>query len=120
MKKQAVIFVLILIAIASLVYFRDSSRENKERTIKLKATFRMGGAVYKGYEMRGDTLVFKFEREGDFFTEAIETKEIVTEEQLSPKRVVMEVTTNGETMTYEAKLIDESEEMALYESSELK
>ncbi|USH00134.1 hypothetical protein K1720_01220 [Thermococcus argininiproducens] len=119
MRKPIVILILIFIAVAGLVYFQNSSRENKERIIKLKATFRMGGAIYKGYEMREDTLVFKFERKGDFFTQAIETKEVTTGEKLSPKRVIMEVTTNGETKTYEAKFIDESEEIALYEASEL-
>ncbi|NJE26521.1 hypothetical protein E3E22_07810 [Thermococcus sp. MV5] len=119
MRKPTVILILIFIAVAGLVYFHSSSGENKERIIKLKATFRMGGAIYTGYEMRGDTLVFKFERKGDFFTQAIETKEVTTEEKLSPKGVIMEVITNGETKTYEAKFIDESEEIALYEASEL-
>ena len=50
-RKPIVILILIFIAVAGLVYFQNSSRENRKRIIKLKATFRMGGAIYNGYEM---------------------------------------------------------------------
>jgi len=43
----------------------------------------MGGAVYKGYQLEGEALVFKFERTGDFFTQAIEIKEFITDEKSS-------------------------------------
>ena len=117
MKKVFAVLVVILLAVAGGIYALGSKESGKYVT--LKATFRMGGAVYEGYQLEGDTLVFKFERNGDFFTQAIETKEVTTEERLAPKKVVMEVNTNGEIKRYEAKLVKEEEGELIYEASEL-
>lgn len=117
MKKVFVVSVVILLAVAGGIYALGSKESDKY--ITLRVTFRMGGAVYKGYQLEGDTLVFKFERNGDFFTQAIETREFTTDEKLSPKKVVMEVNTNGEIRRYEAKLIKEEEDRLIYGASEL-
>ncbi|AEH24561.1 hypothetical protein [Pyrococcus yayanosii] len=90
----------------------------KNPVIRLRAIFRMGGVVYKGYEVRGDTLVFRFERSGDFFIQVIETKEVKTREKLSPAKVLMEVTTNGKRRIYEARLVEERGGELIYEVSE--
>ncbi|WP_238981942.1 hypothetical protein [Thermococcus sp. 2319x1] len=114
---KKVIGVAILLGLLVGVYVIGSQEEG--RYITLRATFKMGGAVYKGYELEGEVLVFKFERSGDFFTQAIETKEFTTGEKLSPKKVIMEVNTNGEVKRYEAKLIEEKGDVVIYEASEL-
>jgi len=117
MKKVFAVLAIVLLAVAGGIYALGS--KGSDKYITLRATFRMGGAVYKGYQIEGDTLVFKFERKGDFFTQAIETKEFTTNEKLAPKKVVMEVNTNGEIKRYEAKLIKEEEDRLIYEASEL-
>lgn len=116
-KLDMFLGVAVLVALFVGGYVLTSASDAKY--ITLRATFRMGGAVYRGYEMRGETLVFMFERTGDFFTQAIETKEFTTDEKLSTKKVIMEVTTNGETRTYEANPVEESEDREVYEASEL-
>lgn len=117
MKKVFAVLVVILLAVAGGIYALGSKESGKYVT--LRATFRMGGAVYKGYQLEEDTLVFKFERSGDFFTQAIETREFTTDEKLAPKKVVMEVNTNGEIKRYEAKLVKEEGDNLIYEASEL-
>lgn len=117
MKRVFAVLALILLAVAGGIYALGSTESDKY--ITLRATFRMGGAVYKGYQLEGDTLVFKFERNGDFFTQAMEVKEFTTDEKLSPKKVVMEVNTNGEIRRYEAKLVKEEEDRLIYGASEL-
>ncbi|MCD6373823.1 MAG: hypothetical protein J7L37_09860 [Thermococcus sp.] len=117
MKKVFAVLVVILPLVAGGIYALGSQESGKYVT--LKATFRMGGAVYNGYQLKGEALVFKFERNGDFFTQAIETKEFTTEERLASEKVIMEVNTNGEIKRYEAKLVKEEEGELIYEASEL-
>jgi len=116
-KKVFAVVVAILLGLAVGIYVLSSREDGK--CVTLNATFRMGGAVYKGYQLEGEALVFKFERTGDFFTQAIETKEFTTDEKLSPKKVIMEVNTNGQIKRYEAKLVKEKEDRFIYEASEL-
>lgn len=94
---------------------------NKEerKVIILKATFRMGGVIYEGYEMQGDTLVFKFKRTGDFFTQAIVEKEVKVEVDEFPAKVIMEVDTNGNVKRYKAELISGDDNEKIYKASEL-
>lgn len=89
-----------------------------ERVIKLRMTFRMGGAVYRGYELEGETMVFKFERVGDAFTQAIETRTFEEKIKGNPRRIVVEVSTNGRVRTYEARLVEEKGNERLYEAFE--
>ena len=117
MRKLFAVLAIILLAVAGGIYTLGSRESGKY--VILKATFRMGGAVYKGYQLEGDTLVFKFERKGDFFTQVIETKEFTTNEKLAPKKVVMEINTNGEVKRYDAKRVKEEEDRVIYEASEL-
>ncbi|WP_238565049.1 hypothetical protein [Thermococcus litoralis] len=114
---KKVIGAAILLVLAVGVYLLGSQEGG--RYITLRATFKMGGAVYRGYEVEEGVLVFKFERSGDFFTQAIETKEFTTREKLSPGKVIMEINTNGQIKRYEAKLIEEKGNVVIYEASEL-
>ncbi|HIH73283.1 hypothetical protein GBV73_01670 [Thermococcus sp. 101 C5] len=118
MKSLKAFFGILVLAIVFVGGYVISNA-NEEKYITLEATFRMGGAVYKGYEFEGNTLVFKFDRSGDFFTQAIETKEFTTDKKLSPEKVIMEINTNGKIKRYEAKLIEEGEDIAIYKASEL-
>jgi|GEM_PF-725202 hypothetical protein len=118
MKSLKAFFGILVLAIVFVGGYVISNA-NEEKYITLEATFRMGGAVYKGYEFEGNTLVFKFDRSGDFFTQAIETKEFTTREKLSPEKVIMEINTNGQIKRYEAKLIEEKGDVVIYEASEL-
>lgn len=86
-----------------------------ERVIKVKVTFRMGGAVYRGYELRGDTMVFKFERVGDVFTQAIETRTFEERIKGNPRRVLVEIRTGERVRTYEARLVRDEGNERLYE-----
>ncbi|ACS90753.1 MULTISPECIES: hypothetical protein [Thermococcus] len=117
MRKVFAALVVVLLGVAGGIYVLGLKETGSY--VALKATFRMGGAVYKEYQLEGDTLVFKFERNGDFFTQAIETKEFSTDEKFAPKKVIMEVNTNGQIKRYEAKLVKEEEDRLIYEVSEL-
>ena len=79
----------------------------------------MGGITYEGYEMQGNTLVFKFKRIGDFFTQAIMEKEVKAEVDEFPAKVIMEVDTNGNVKRYEAELIFDDSNEKIYKASEL-
>ncbi|NJE07895.1 hypothetical protein E3E31_05065 [Thermococcus sp. M39] len=79
----------------------------------------MGGVTYEGYEVQGDTLVFKFKRTGNFFTQAIVEKEAKAEVDEFLAKVIMEVDTNGNVKRYEAKLIFDDGNEKIYKASEL-
>lgn len=94
---------------------------NEEIYYSLRATFRMAGVGYKGYELRDGTLVFKFERKGDVFAQVIVSKEYTTSEKIpikDVKKVIMEITTNGTTKVYEAKFVGREGEKMIYEAIE--
>ncbi|AIF69688.1 hypothetical protein PAP_06455 [Palaeococcus pacificus DY20341] len=115
MKKLLAVISVLLIVGAVLAWNYVGDKE----VITLRATFRMGGVSYKGYEMRGDTLIFKFERKGDVFIQVITQKEVTERIKGSPSRVLMEVSTNGRAEVYEARLVEEDGERKIYEASEL-
>ena len=94
------------------------TREEK-KVIILKAIFRMGGVTYKGYEMQGNTLVFKFKRAGDFFTQAIVEKDVKAEVDEFPAKVIMEIDTNGNVKRYETELVFDDGNEKIYNASEL-
>jgi len=114
--RKALGVIVILIAVGTALVW---SRTGDSEVITLRATFRMGGVSYKGYEMRGDTLIFKFERKGDVFIQVITQKEVTERIKGSPSRVLMEVSTNGRAEVYEGRLVEEDGERKIYEASEL-
>lgn len=79
----------------------------------------MGGITYEGHEVQGDTLIFKFKRTGDFFTQTIVEKEVKAEVDEFPAKVIMEVDTNGNVKRYEAELIFDDGNEKIYKASEL-
>ncbi|WP_324736147.1 hypothetical protein VFC49_03200 [Thermococcus sp. SY098] len=116
MKKIVVIIVLLIVggAIATWSHIKE-----EKRVVVLQATFKMGGITYEGYEIQGDTLIFKFKRTGDVFTQAIVKKEVKVGIEDFPAKVVVEVNTNGNIKRYEAELIFDGDDERVYKASEL-
>ena len=115
---KGVLVVITMLIIAGLMT-AWTYNEAEKKVVVLKATFRMGGVTYEGYEMQGNTLVFKFRRTGDFFTQAIVEKEVKAEVDEFPAKVVMEVDTNGNVKRYNAELVSDDGNEKIYKASEL-
>lgn len=91
-----------------------------EKYVVLNATFKMGGIQYVGYKLEDNRLIFMFERRGDFFTQALESKEVRTNEKIKKNidNVLMEVNTNGNIKMYECKFVEENIEEIKYVAEE--
>ncbi|WP_253910361.1 hypothetical protein [Thermococcus sp. 101 C5] len=118
MKKVLSVIALIFVVAGA---YGITQYANEEKYYSLRATFRMAGIEYKGYELRDGTLVFKFERKGDVFAQVIVSKEYTTNEKIpvkDVKKVIMELTTNGTKKVYEAKFVGDEGEKMIYEATE--
>lgn len=109
---------MVLLLFSGVYLYMEGSKAD-EKYVVLNATFKMGGIQYIGYKLEESKLIFMFERRGDFFTQALESREVRTDEKIKNiDNVLMEVNTNGNIKMYECKFVGENIEELKYVAEE--